>query len=176
MTLATPQPAIETDPLVVAIVSVALTLIVGLVVGVVTALLARKGEHAKWLREQRYAAYVAFMIDMSTLTALLQTDVSLTNLVKVRARADAYTKSASAAFEAVSLLGPRKVNAAGQRWFSAANNYAKTKTTPARTALAEARWEFLIVAGEILNSKNVRTAPTTEPGSTSARGVTPAPR
>ena len=57
MMLPTAQ-ANETDPLVVAVVSVSLTLIVGLAVGLVSALLARKGEHSKWVREQRYEAYV----------------------------------------------------------------------------------------------------------------------
>jgi hypothetical protein len=116
MTLATPQATSETDPLVVAIVTVILTLLVGLVVGLVTALLTRKGEHAKWLREQRYEGYVAVMIDMSTFTALLETKQTLVNVTTTKARVHAYTENASTAFEAVSLLGPRTVNGAGQHW------------------------------------------------------------
>jgi len=164
-----PTPAIrETDPLVVAIVSVFLTL----VVGVVTASLARKGEHAKWLREQRYEAYVAFMIDMSTVTSLLDTELSLANVTKVKSRADAYTEKASASFEAVSLLGPRKVNAAGQQWVWAANAYARTKTTRDQTALSKTRWRFLVVAGKVLNSNNVSTEAMTRPGAAPETGST----
>jgi hypothetical protein len=158
MTLATTQAASATDLLVVALVTVITTLIVG----VVTALLTRKGEHAKWLREQRYEAYVAFMIDMSTLTALLETKQTLANATNTRARVHAYTENASAAFEAVSLLGPRKVNAAGQRWVWAAKSYAENKTPLGKSSLAKARWQFLIVAGEILDSQNVTREPMTQ--------------
>lgn len=154
MTLATSQAAGGTDPLVIAVSVLSTVLVV-----VVTAWLARKGEHAKWVREQRYKAYVAFMIDMSTLTALLETDVFITNLVKVKARAHDYTENASAAFEAVSLLGPRKVNAAGQQWVWAAKCYERSKSAEDRTALSRARWQFLIVAGEVLSSKNVTPEP-----------------
>lgn len=167
MMLVTTQAVAGTDPLFVAIVSVSLTLLVG----VVTALLARNGEHAKWLREQRYEAYVAFMIDMSTLAALIQTELSLTNASKVKARADAYTEKASAAFEAVSLLGPRKVNAAGQQWVWAANAYASTKTTADQAAFSHARWQFLAVAGKVLKSKNVRTEPIARPSAATGSSV-----
>lgn len=171
MTLATSQAADGTDPLVIA-VSVLLTLLVV----VVTAWLARKGEHAKWVREQRYRAYVAFMIDMSTLTALLETHVSITNLAKVKARAHGYTENAPAAFEAVSLLGPRKVNSAGQQWVWAAKSYEKSKTAEDRTALSKARWQFLIVAGEVLSSKNVTTEPITRAHAIPDRAVSSASR
>lgn len=149
----------DTDPLVVAIVSVSLTLIVGLAVGLVTALLARKGEHAKWMREQRYEAYVAFMIDMSGMTALIETTPTLRNGFKLLARVEALTEKSRAAFEAVSLLGPREVNGAGQRWLWAAAAFAKSKTAEDKTALSDARWRFLITAGEILKSRNVAAEP-----------------
>lgn len=171
MTLATTQATTETDPLVVAIVTVILTLIVGLVVGVVTALLTRKSEHAKWLREQRYEAYVAFMIDMSTFTALLETKQTLANVASTKARVHAYIENASAAFEAVSLLGPRRVNAAGQQWVWAARSYAGNKTPLAKDALANARWQFLVVAGEYLNSQNVMMEPMTEPNAARSQGA-----
>src|SRR5690554_2929616 len=153
----------ETDPLVVAIVSVSLTLIVGLAVGLVTALLTRKGEHAKWLREQRYEAYVAFMIDMSAMTALIDTTPTLWNAFKLMARVEAITEKSRAAFEAVSLLGPREVNSAGQRWRWAAAEFAKSKTITNKAILSDARWQFLIAAGEVLKSRNVTAVPMANP-------------
>ncbi len=44
----------DTDPLIVAIVSVALTLVVSLVVGAFTSYRSRRTEHEKWLRERLY--------------------------------------------------------------------------------------------------------------------------
>jgi hypothetical protein len=149
----------ETDPLVVAVVSVSLTLLVSVLVGVLTAFLARKGEHSKWLRERRYEAYVAFMIDMDTMQSLIETKPSLENILKVRARAEAHVQGAPAAFEAVSLLGPRKVNAAGQAWVVSGNEYAKNRTETTKSTFHAARWQFLIVAGKFLKSSNVSTSP-----------------
>jgi hypothetical protein len=160
MMLMTPTPAADTDPLVVAVVSVALTLVVGLV----TALLARRGEHAKWVRERRYDAYQAFMIDMAAMSTLIEMKPSVANALKSKARIDAYVERASAAYEAVSLLGPREVNAAGQRWVWSAVAYAKNKSESEKDAFAAARWQFLIVAGRILNSKNVPAVPMVQPG------------
>lgn len=157
------QPSV-TDPLIVAVVSVFLTLIVGAIIGLVTALLARKGEHTKWLRERRYDAYVAFMVDMNTLSDLISTKPTATNARKLLDRITDYTETASAAFEAVSLLGPRKVNNAGQKWLWAITDYLKTKSEPAAAAVAEARWQFLVVAGAVLSSKNVTTERTIRPG------------
>lgn len=156
-------------------VTVTLTLVVGLVVGLVTASLTRKGEHAKWLREQRYEAYVALMVDMSTFTALIETKQTLANVTRTKARVHAYIESASEAFEAVSLLGPREVNTAGQQWVWAAKSYAETKTPLGKSALANARWQFLIVAGEYLNSQNVTMEPMTEPSAAPRSAVAPMP-
>jgi hypothetical protein len=159
MMLLIPTPTAETDPLTVAVVSVALTVVV---VGV-TALLARTGEHAKWVRERRYDAYVAFMIDMATLATLIEIKPSLANFVKTRARIDAYLERVSAAYEAVSLLGPREVNAAGQNWVWSAVAYSTTRSASDKTAVAAARWQFLVAAGKILNSKNVTAVPMANP-------------
>ena len=156
------QPA-QTDPLIVAVVSVFLTLIVGAVVGLITALLARKSEHTKWLRERRYDGYVSFMIDMNTLTTLILTKPTVTNAVTLLARISKYTANSSAAFEAVSLLGPRKINKVGQEWIWAISDYLTTKAEPEAAAVAEARWRFLIVAGEVLKSKNVTIERTIRP-------------
>lgn len=49
------------ETLVTAAVSVAGTLVVGLVVGLVTWNLQRKSEHEKWIREGRRVAYAAFL-------------------------------------------------------------------------------------------------------------------
>jgi len=168
-------PAPETDPLVVAVVSVSLTLVVSVLVGVVTAFLARKGEHSKWLRERRYEAYVAFMIDMDTMQSLIETKPSLENMLKVKARAEAHVQGAPAAFEAVSLLGPRKVNAAGQAWVLSGNDYAKNRTETAKSAFLAARWQFLIVAGKFLNSSNVSTASAKQTDAVSRPAASPVP-
>ena len=159
---ATPEIA-ATDPLVVAIVSVSLTLVVGVVVGVISAYLTQRGEHAKWMRERRYDAYIAFMIDMDLLMTLADTTISASNAETVKTRIDAYTERAAAAFEAVSLLGPRSVNAAGQRWVWAIADYLKTKDDHDNEELKSARWQFLIAAGEQLRSKNVGAAPLSRP-------------
>jgi hypothetical protein len=173
MMIPTTTQATATDPLVVAIVSVSLTLIVGVVVGLTTALLTRKGEHAKWLRERRYEAYVAFMIDMDTVTTLIGTKPTVANVFKLIARVERHIEKASAAFEAVSLLGPREVNAAGQKWVWSVNAYEETKAAPEKTALSAARWQFLIVAGRILESKNVTTVPMTRPSAAPGSAVAP---
>jgi len=161
-----PQTA-PTDPLVVAVVSVSLTLLAGLSVGLLTALLARRGEHAKWLRERRDEGYVAFMVDMSTMTTLINTKPSAENASKIMARIEDHSERASAAFEAVSLLGPRRVNAAGQKGVWAASEYATSKADVEESALSAARWQFLIVAGKVLKSKNVTAEPPDKSSATS---------
>jgi len=159
--------AYETDPLVVAIVSVILTLIVGVVVGLVTALLARKGEHAKWLRERRYEAYVAFITDMDAFIALANTKPTMLNAMKIAARSDALTERMPDAFEAVSLLGPREVNATGQQLVWAANDFGTTKDEQHLADVGAARWQFLLAAGKVLKSKNVTPEPMVRPNAES---------
>ena len=163
MTSLTAAAATETDPLVVAVVSVALTLFVGLIVGWVTSSLARRGEHAKWLRESRYEAYVAFMIDMSALAHIIDSKPTADNAKTLLAKIESYRDRSSASLESVSLLGPRKVNKAGQHWTWAASSYMTEKTEANKVGLSSARWEFLKVAGKILKSKNVTNVPMTKP-------------
>lgn len=165
--------ATGTDPLLVAIVSVSLTLVVGVVVGLITAVMARKGEHAKWMRERRYEAYMGFMIDMDTMTTLIGTKPTIENVTRVKARIESLSEKSSASFEAVSLLGPRKVNAAGQRWIWSATAYSKTQSAPEMTALSAARWQFLIVAGKVLKSKNVTAVPMARPSTAPGSAVAP---
>ena len=99
------------------------------------------------------------MIDMSAMTASIETTPTLWNAFKLMSRVEAITEKSRAAFEAVSLLGPREVNAAGQRWLWAAAAFAKSKTAADKTTLSNARWHFLITAGEILKSRNVTAEP-----------------
>jgi len=164
MTQAT-APAIDTDPLVVAIVSVSLTLVVGIVVGLVTALLSRRGEHAKWVRERRFDAYVAFMIDMEAVTTLHGAAITAVNASKMAARAESIVERVPAAFEAVSLLGPRSVNAAGQNWVWAIVAYGQDKSDLRKADVSQARWDFLVSAGKVLKSKNVGLTPLSKPDS-----------
>ncbi|CAN5209772.1 hypothetical protein BH11ACT5_BH11ACT5_21880 [soil metagenome] len=148
---------IETDPLVVAIVSVSLTLAVGVVVGVVTAWLTRRGEHAKWVRERRYDAYVAFMVDMAAFTDLLNRPPKREDAQYVADRLRSLSEKFMESFESVSLLGPKRVNAKGQLWVGSAIARGKGEVGDQETSAA--RWQFLIVAGRVLKSKNVGKQP-----------------
>ena len=73
------------------------------------------------------------------------------------------------------MLGPRKVNAAGQKWAWSANAYAKNKAEAEKAAFAAARWQFLIVAGKVLNSRNVTPVPMEKPGVATRGAVLPVP-
>jgi len=163
MTTTAVAATVETNPLLVAVVSVTLTLGVGIVVGLLSGFLARKGEHAKWLRERRFDAYVAFMIDMNSLSDIAHTTPTLQNATALKARIDSLPEKTSAAFEAVSLLGPRTTNAAGQKWVRAITVCSHEKTAPNDASLSAARWNFLVAAGRILKSRNVTATPTSNP-------------
>lgn len=156
-----------TDPLIVAIVSVALTLIVSVVVGLLTAWLSRRGEHAKWLRERRFDAYLAFMIDMDAFVELASNTSKPTSATV--ARLEKLFERFSASHEAVSLLGPKRVNAAGQKWIWAAG---EVRDLHDRTAASAARWQFLIAAGGVLRSLNVGREPLKKPAEDSGENNT----
>lgn len=151
------QAGSVTDPLIVAVVSVSLTLFVGVVVGSVTAWLSRRGEHAKWTRERRFDAYVSFMLDMAALQELVKLTPTAANAQHTLDRLREFSEKFPASFEAVSLLGPRSVNAAGQLWVGAATALAEGRTSVDECNAA--RWEFLKRAGKVLNSQNVGKEP-----------------
>lgn len=127
-------------------------------VGLLGAMVQSKREHTKWLRAQRLDAYGRFMADMGEWRFLLEHAASRRRaeendeLGTVRARV-------LASGDAVSLLGPKSVNAAGQRWLWATSGLISEETPAARESWDRTRWQFLVEAGKVLNSRNVGIAP-----------------
>ena len=91
--------AAPTDPLLVAVVSVLLTLLVGLIAGMVT----RRGEHTKWLRDKRLAAYADYLNVMRQSMIQAAQDPNL-----------AITESVTKASTMMALVGPRAVGKAAE--------------------------------------------------------------
>jgi hypothetical protein len=134
------------------------------VLGLIGAWIQSLREHRKWLREQRFEAYRAFMKDMDSLGYLATTTPTLVNAIGLNKRANALLEGYADAFEAVSLLGPKNVNAAGQQWVWAARDLKGTKSGPEYKAWTAARWHFLIAAGVELRSRNVSAIEPSRPG------------
>jgi len=85
--------AAETDPLVVAIVSVLLTLLVGWIVNRLTAQWTKRNEHEKWLREQRLEVYAEAQKSSAQLRQARKNFTKAgTDLDEIRARLDAEEK------------------------------------------------------------------------------------
>lgn len=129
-------------------------------IGLLGAAIQAAREHRKWLRERRFEAYRAFMVDMNTAQSIVATKPTRGELENFKQRVKTYAENASHAFEAVSLLGPRNVNRAGQRWMKALGAFAENRDDGARVdAVNAARWRFLVVAGRVLKSRNVTEHP-----------------
>lgn len=124
--------------------------------GLIGAWIQSRREHRKWLRERRYEAYRAFMIDMDAFGDLAQATPTLTNALSYVKRANTLHRRFAESYEAVSLLGPKGVNAAGQRWAWAGADFKNDKSEAAKKEWNDARWGFLIAAGKELKSKNVQ--------------------
>ena len=128
-------------------------------IGLLGAWIQGRREHVRWLREKRFDAYRAFMVDMNELSRLRKSPVStLTVVTKIR-RTNKLNDRFPHSYEAVSLLGPKSVNAAGQAWVSAAAALKSSDVTTGRKALDDARWTFLLAAGRVLDSRNVGGTP-----------------
>lgn len=99
------------------------------------------------------------MINMSQLSHILSTKVNVGNAISVKARLDAWSDQIVRSSEAVSILGPKAVNAAGQDWLGAANKRAGDDSESNEEAMRAGRWKFLTAVGKELGSKNVGEAP-----------------
>lgn len=147
---------VNTDSLLAGVVGALLAAAIGLL----GAWIQSRREHKRWLRERRYDAYRRFMVDMGTARSIVGTEPTVFNVIDLRRRARTYTSEALDAFEAVSLLGPRPVNRAGQAWADALAALAKHRGEPSfLEAYRLRRWEFLLAAGHVLGSTNVEPAP-----------------
>jgi hypothetical protein len=102
-------------------------------------------EHKRWMRERRLDAYRNFLGAM---------DAENYDLVLKGKLDPAYTIRTSAVAAEVSLLGPKRVNAAGQALFYALADRA-AKIPGARERFKLARWDFLLAAGKVLKVRNV---------------------
>lgn len=127
--------------------------------GLLGAWIQSRREHRKWLREQRFEAYRQFMIDMSDMSRIVSQTPTLLNAGALKADIETLVERFSHSFEAVSLLGPKSVNAAGTEWTSAALVVVRDRSHENRVKLNRARWQFLIVAGRELKSANVGAEP-----------------
>jgi hypothetical protein len=125
------------------------------ILGLIGAWIQSRREHRKWLRERRYEAYRAFMVDMDAFGDVAQTTPTLVDALSYVKRAKALQRGFAESYEAVSLLGPKKVNAAGQRWAWAGADFKKGDSAAAQKEWGDARWGFLIAAGKELKSRNV---------------------
>lgn len=124
-------------------------------IGLMGAWIQSRREHGKWLRERRLEAYRAFMIDMDTYRRLRSQTVTLRTAWKLKRQHEDFAAAFPGSFEAVSLLGPRSVNAAGQRWIEAFDAPSTPGLPIDKAAYAESRWAFLVAAGRVLRSENV---------------------
>lgn len=124
-------------------------------IGLLGAWIQSRREHGKWLRERRLEAYRAFMIDMDTYKRLRSQTATLTTARKLKRQHENFAAVFPGSFEAVSLLGPRSVNAAGQRWIEVFDAPSTPGPPFDRAAYAESRWAFLVAAGRVLSSENV---------------------
>jgi hypothetical protein len=127
--------------------------------GLIGAWIQSIGEHRKWLRERRFEAYRDFIINMSQLSAFLDTEITKANVETMKAKLDVWSDESTRSIEAVSMLGPRSVNAAGQDWFGAAHKWAEDKSQANRDSMSKGRWRFLIAVGKELGSRNVGDTP-----------------
>jgi hypothetical protein len=109
------------------------------ILGLVGAWIQSRREHQKWLRERRYEAYKAFMIDMDAFGELAQTTPSLANALSNAKRANLLQRRFAESFEAVSLLGPKSVNTAGQRWAWAGAEFKNDKGEAVKEEWSAAR-------------------------------------
>lgn len=129
--------------------------------GLIGAWIQAVREHRKWLRERRFEAYLDFMNGMSELSEIADIEPNLENAERIKTMAEALTRRLLSSGDAVSMLGPRAVNAAGTDWLGAATTFISDRTEANREALRRGRWQFLIAVGEELNSKNVGDTPPT---------------
>ena len=117
------------------------------------------GEHRKWLRERRFEAYLDFMTDMSLIARIVRTEPNEENAEKLKAEVLAWHEASDRSLDAVSILGPKAVNAAGQDWMGATLAFVEDRTDARDVAMRKGRWQFLIAVGKELGSKNVGEAP-----------------
>lgn len=153
------QSVTVVDPLIALLVGAFGAALLTVIGGLIGAWIQSIRDHRKWLRERRFEAYRDFMIDMAQLSELVSTKITVSNAERVKTRLQAVSDDITRSAEAVSLLGPRAVNAAGQDWFGAAKNLATENSDANRESMRKGRWKFLVAVGKELNSKNVGDAP-----------------
>lgn len=132
-------------------------------IGLLGAWIQAKRDHRRWLRQRRYDAYHAFMVDMEALrdaTTLARAGLAGS---RRRNRLKSLQVSRSRSLEAVSILGPRSVNDAGQRWVWVAHHFQFAAEQRNNESWRDARWSFLKAVGRELKSNNVSHSPPARP-------------
>lgn len=158
-TSAAAASATPVDPLLALLVGAFGAALLTVVGGLIGAWIQSISEHRRWLRERRFNAYHEFMVDMSQMTDLLTTEITSENAERIKAKLHALPDQINRSSEAVSILGPRSVNAAGQDWIGTTSAYSDSEPEAGRAAMSRGRWQFLIAAGKELRSKNVGETP-----------------
>lgn len=156
---ATAESVTAIDPLIALLVGAFGAALLTVIGGLIGAWIQSIRDHRKWLRERRFEAYRDFMINMSQLSSLVRTKINLANAGSVKSRLDVLTDEIVRSCEAVSMLGPRAVNAAGQDWLGAALNLATENSEANRESMSKGRWKFLMAVGKELSSRNVGDSP-----------------
>jgi hypothetical protein len=151
------------DPLVSLLVGALGASVIGLIGALFGAWIQGRREHRKWLRERRYEAYRTFAVDMNSFHKLKLTKRTAATTRSMRDESLDLLRRFGESFESVSLLGPKKVNEAGQRWMWAANALQKKDADSIET-WRQARWNFLIAAGKELRTGNVGDQPLSRDG------------
>lgn len=147
------------DPLIALLVGAFGAALLTVIGGLIGAWIQSVRDHRKWLRERRFEAYRDFMINMSQLSNLVRTKINIANAESVKSTLHALSDEIVRSSEAVSMLGPRSVNAAGQDWVGAALNLTRENSDANRESMRQGRWKFLTAVGKELGSKNVGDAP-----------------
>ncbi len=155
------ESAAPIDPLLSLLIGAFGASLLTVVGGLIGAWIQSVREHRKWLRERRFEAYRDFIINMSQLSDLLSTKITKENAKAIKARLDVWSDESTRAIEAVSMLGPRAVNAAGQDWFGAAHKRAEDNSQANKDSMSRGRWKFLIAVGKELGTNNVGDTPPT---------------
>lgn len=144
--------SVPVDPTVLALISGAST---AAVIGLLGAWIQSRREHSKWLRERRFEAYRDFMVDMDAFRRLRSQPATVVTIRKLKRQHEQFAATFPGSFEAVSLLGPRRVNAEGQSWLEVFEVANASSSEIDAADFAASRWAFLVAAGRTLRSKNV---------------------
>lgn len=140
------------DPLVALLVGAFGAALLTVIGGLIGAWIQSIREHRKWLREVRFEAYHEFAVDMAEVSDIFRVKPFPEDAKALQERVEAWRVRSDRSNEALSILGPQAVDAAGQYWLDAATTYIRDRSEENKAAMGEGRRLFLIAASKELRS------------------------